>query len=266
MLLKWPLLVVLLTWAPKWAQSAPIVPIIAAIATSAAGLFQVQVDVLHIAKYMRDAADCKRNRAAFVRDLLYTAFYRSGQSYNVIVFNLGEEHRQRLYGVLFYGSVAHPDGTRFGVWIFEHGVFENNGARGWHNWGMIGSFKKSKNGDIIYFQRRHKIKNTTPVQADQILEQFNSPGSFIDKKEILNEKKNDEEKKEEKKDEESKEIVIKLEQSEKKEKKKEKKDDSLTTSSETKKDRKHDTSKVDKSTTGIFKLGSSTKKIKSSRV
>lgn len=137
-------------------DSAPIIPILTAIASSAAGIFSIQVDTLHIAKYLRESANCKKNRGAFVRDLLYTAFYRSGQTHNVIVFNLGEEHRQRLYGVLFYGSVNYADGTRFGVWVFESGVFENKGERGWHNWGMIGTFKKSSEGETIYFQRRHK--------------------------------------------------------------------------------------------------------------
>ena len=138
-------------------NAAPLIPILTAIATSAASLFQIQVDTLHIAKYLRAASNCKRNRASFVRDLLYTAFYRSGQTHNVMVFNLAEEHHQRLYGVVFYGSIGYIDGTRFGVWVFESGVFENHGARGWHNWGMIGSFKKSKNGETIYFQRRHKL-------------------------------------------------------------------------------------------------------------
>lgn len=154
-------------------ENAPIVPILTALATSAVGIFQVQVDTLHIAKYLREAADVKRNRAAFVRDLLYTAFYKSGQGYNVIVFNLSEEHRQRLYGVLFYGSIQYSDGTRFGVWVFEHGVFENHGNRGWHNWGMIGSFKKSNNGETIYFQRRHLNKhNKPPVEPNDILRNF----------------------------------------------------------------------------------------------
>lgn len=137
-------------------QAAPIIPILTAIATTAAGIFQIQVDTLHIAKYMRQSANCKKNRASFVRDLLYTAFYRSGQTHNVMVFNLEEEHRQRLYNVQFYGSVTYSDGSRFGVWVFDYGVFENKGARGWHNWGMIGTFKKSKNGETIYFQQRHK--------------------------------------------------------------------------------------------------------------
>ncbi|OTF74876.1 hypothetical protein BLA29_009699, partial [Euroglyphus maynei] len=142
-------------------DNAPIVPILTALAASAAGLFQIQIDTLHIAKYIRDASHHKRNRGAFVRDLLYTAFYRSGQQYNVIVFNLAEEHQQRLYGVNFYGSVSFTDGTRFGIWVFEHGIFENHGARGWHNWGMIGSFKKSKDGATIYFHRRHRSSTTT---------------------------------------------------------------------------------------------------------
>ena len=142
-------------------DNAPIVPILTALAASAVGLFQIQIDTLHIAKYIRDASHHKRNRGAFVRDLLYTAFYRSGQEYNVIVFNLAEEHQQQLYGVNFYGSVAFTDGTRFGIWVFEHGKFENHGARGWHNWGMIGSFKKSKDGATIYFRRRHRSSTTT---------------------------------------------------------------------------------------------------------
>lgn len=142
-------------------DNAPIVPILTALAASAAGLFQIQIDTLHIAKYIRDASQHKRNRGAFVRDLLYTAFYRSGQQYNVIVFNLAEEHQQRLYGVNFYGSVAFNDGTRYGIWVFENGIFENHGARGWHNWGMIGSFKKSKDGSTIYFHRRHRTSTTT---------------------------------------------------------------------------------------------------------
>lgn len=142
-------------------ENSPLVPILTAIATSAVGLFQIQIDTLHIAKYIRDASYHTRNRGAFVRDLLYTAFYRSGQGYNVIVFNLAEDHRQRLYGVTFYGSVAFSDRTRFGIWVFEYGTFENLGARGWHNWGMIGSFKKSKDGSKIFFHRRHRLDRTT---------------------------------------------------------------------------------------------------------
>ncbi|KAF7489502.1 Stress response protein YvgO [Sarcoptes scabiei] len=136
-------------------ETAPIVPILTAIAASAVGLFQIQIDTLHIAKYLRDASHHKKNRGAFVRDLLYTAFYRSGQSYNVMVFNLAEPHRHRLRGVNFYGSVTFTDNTRYGIWVFRYGMFENQGARGWHNWGMIGSFTKSKDGATIYFHRRH---------------------------------------------------------------------------------------------------------------
>ncbi len=102
---------------------------------------------------------------------MYTAFYKSEQKYNVLVFNLNEEHVQKLEGIQFYGSTDYSDGIKFGIWIFESGVFENKGARGWNNWAMIGTFRKNSSGNVITFRKRiyQKNKTTAPLITNNIL-------------------------------------------------------------------------------------------------
>ena len=94
---------------------------------------------------------------------MYTAFHKSDHKYNVIVFNLNEEHRHKLEGIKFYASTEYTDGTKFGVWVFDSGFFINKGARGWDNWAMIGSFSKNKAGNVVTFRRRVTEKNTNKI-------------------------------------------------------------------------------------------------------
>lgn len=85
---------------------------------------------------------------------MYAAFYKCEQKYNVIVFNLNENHEQKLTNIKFYGTAKYADGTRFGIWVFESGLFRNKGARGWQNWAMVGSFRKDSSGNVITFRKR----------------------------------------------------------------------------------------------------------------
>ena len=107
-------------------------------------------DLLGIAEAVSNAIKTAANREAFVRNLMYTAFYASNQKYNVMVFNLAVGQEHSLTGVKAYASAVY-DGIIYGVWVFESGTFENKGDGGWINWAFKGWF--DRNGMHVSFRK-----------------------------------------------------------------------------------------------------------------
>ncbi len=70
------------TPAPKSSQTTT-----AGISAAEVGL-HVNLDVLGIANQIADAIKSAQNRDGFVKNLMESSFYASGQKYNVMVFNL----------------------------------------------------------------------------------------------------------------------------------------------------------------------------------
>lgn len=93
-------------------------------------------DVLGIAQAISGTVSVAMNRKAFVKNLAYTAYYKAGAKYNVIVFDLLVPHEARLIGVKSYGS-AEYHGTTYGIWVFRSGSFVNNGDCSAVNWGFL---------------------------------------------------------------------------------------------------------------------------------
>ncbi|MBT2625404.1 stress protein [Bacillus sp. ISL-32] len=124
--------------APKASQQST-----AGTTAAEAGL-NVNVDVLGIANQIADSIKSAQNRDGFVKNLMESSFYASGQKYNVMVFNLSQEYEDHFNGVKFYGSAVY-DGITYGIWVFEDGSFTNKGDGGWINWAFRGWFDRNDN-------------------------------------------------------------------------------------------------------------------------
>ncbi|MDL0426992.1 stress protein [Bacillus amyloliquefaciens] len=110
----------------------------------------IDVDLLGIGNLIADAIKSAQNRDGFVKNLMESSFYASGQKYNVMVFNLSQEYEDHFNGVQFYGSAVY-DGITYGIWVFEDGSFTNKGDGGWINWAFRGWF--DRDGDHVEFHR-----------------------------------------------------------------------------------------------------------------
>ncbi|WP_019547817.1 hypothetical protein [Streptomyces sulphureus] len=109
---------------------------------SADASFDVSFDALEVAKEIESSIKKAENREGFVKNLMNTAWYASGEEYNVVVRNLSQDYDEDLNGVQTYGS-AEYDGVTYGIWIFEDGTFTNKGDGGWINWAMRGVFERT---------------------------------------------------------------------------------------------------------------------------
>ncbi|MGV7063777.1 stress protein [Bacillus velezensis] len=110
----------------------------------------IDVDLLGIGNSIADAIKSAQNRDGFVKNLMESSFYASGQKYNVMVFNLSQEYEDHFNSVQFYGSAVY-DGITYGIWVFEDGSFTNKGDGGWINWAFRGWF--DRDGDHVEFHR-----------------------------------------------------------------------------------------------------------------
>ncbi len=80
------------------------------------------------------------------------AFYNWGKKqYNVMVFNLSQDHEQRFKNVKYYTS-ANYHGITYGIWLFDEGTFKNKGDGGWINWAFRGRF--DRDGGYVKFRKR----------------------------------------------------------------------------------------------------------------
>lgn len=121
--------------------------------------FNVNFDALGIAEKIEDSIKKAENREGFVKNLMNTAWYESGEKYNVVVRNLSQDYDENLNGVQTYGS-AEYDGVTYGIWIFEDGEFTNKGDGGWINWAMRGVFERTdedgnakEDGPVVNFSK-----------------------------------------------------------------------------------------------------------------
>lgn len=105
-------------------------------------------DFVSIAKAVSDSVSAALNREAFVKNLAYTAFYKAGAKYNVMVVNLNIAHKVRFVGVKSYGSAKYH-GAIYGIWVFESGWFRNNGNCGSTDWAFYGRFRRK--GGFVRF-------------------------------------------------------------------------------------------------------------------
>ncbi|ALC81242.1 hypothetical protein [Bacillus gobiensis] len=108
------------------------------------GSLNVDVDVLGIADRINEAVKSEQNRPGWVKNVMETTFYASGQKYNVMVFNLNQEYDYQFNDVQFYGSAVY-DGITYGIWVFKDGSFDNKGDGGWINWTFRGWFDRTDN-------------------------------------------------------------------------------------------------------------------------
>lgn len=102
----------------------------------------VDVDVREISRDIANAVSSADNRDAFVKDVRNRVYYGFKQKYNVMVFNLNQDHWYNLEGEVFYHSVYYG-GIPYGIWVFEGGVFQNKGDGGFINWAFEGDFHRS---------------------------------------------------------------------------------------------------------------------------
>ncbi|MFI0710689.1 stress protein [Streptomyces inhibens] len=110
------------------------------------------VDVLGIANKIEASIKTAQNREGFVKNLMESAFYASGQRYNVMVHNLSQGYEEHLNGVQAYGSATY-DGVVYGIWVFEDGEFTNKGDGGYINWAFKGLWERPDNGGYVKFFR-----------------------------------------------------------------------------------------------------------------
>ena len=108
----------------------------------------VNIDALGIAQAISDAVHDDQDRGAFVKNLMESTYYSTGQQYNVMVFNLGQGYQDQFNETQFYASAVYQNLT-FGIWAFESGDFTNQGDGGWINWAFKGWF--SRDGNTVHF-------------------------------------------------------------------------------------------------------------------
>ncbi|MEU6332811.1 stress protein [Streptomyces sp. NPDC047049] len=139
---------------PATASAAPAAPAAAAgeSPVSVGANVNFNVDPLGIANKIEAAVKTAQNRDGFVKNLMETAFYESGQHYNVMVHNLSQPYEDKLNGVKQYGSATY-DGVTYGIWIFEDGEFTNQGDGGYINWAFRGVWERPDNGGYVKFSR-----------------------------------------------------------------------------------------------------------------
>ena len=125
----------------------------------------INLDVLGIGKSIGQAIGKRQNRAAFVKSIRNKAFYAANsrktlrksrrmgykaRRYNVMVFNLAQDHKQSFRGVRFYSNARYGN-LIYGIWVFESGTFVNKGDGGYLNWAFRGQFKR--NGGRVRFRK-----------------------------------------------------------------------------------------------------------------
>lgn len=114
------------------------------------------VDVLNAIEKIQRAIDGQDNadREGFVKNLMNAANHAADYKYNVLVFNLGQPHTEELQGKKVYASGVH-NGITFGLWVFEDGIFYNQGKGTYENWAFVGSFERSNDrGHKVTFYKR----------------------------------------------------------------------------------------------------------------
>ena len=105
----------------------------------------LSLDINKVGEDIANAINSAENRDAFVKDVRNKVYYRFDQKYNVMVFNLNQDHWHDLEGGVHYES-ADYHGIPYGVWVFEGGKFQNKGEGGYINWAFEGDFGRSGDG------------------------------------------------------------------------------------------------------------------------
>lgn len=112
----------------------------------AIGAAQLGVQIENLVK-------ASQNRSGFVRGLMQQANYAARGKYNVMVFNMSQDHDFSPRGTQFFKQAVY-DGVYYGIWIFEDGTFTNKGDGGYINWAFSGKFQRTgKQGHTVNFQR-----------------------------------------------------------------------------------------------------------------
>lgn len=110
---------------------------------------EVGVDVLGIAGAIASSVNASQNREGLVKGLMKEAYFKAGQKYNVMVFNLNQNYDENFNGVKFFAKTNY-NGITYGIWAFESGDFTNQGDGGWINWAFKGQF--DRNGSHVKFR------------------------------------------------------------------------------------------------------------------
>jgi hypothetical protein len=113
--------------------------------------FGVNLDILGVAQTIASAVTSEQNRDGFVKNLMESTSFSTGQQYNVMVFNLSQDYEEKFNGIVFYGSAVYTGGITYGIWAFEDGEFTNKGDGGWINWAFKGWF--DRDGSHVKFKK-----------------------------------------------------------------------------------------------------------------
>ena len=108
------------------------------------------VDPVGIAELIIQRVGIDENRDAFVKGMAMETFQAYEQKYNVMVFNLNQDHDFEIDQVDF--KTVEYDGTPYGVWIIREGEFTNQGDGGFENWAFQGKFdREGEDGKHVKF-------------------------------------------------------------------------------------------------------------------
>jgi hypothetical protein len=69
----------------------------------------ISIGVFGIAAAISCIVHGDQDRSAFVKNLMESTFYATGQRYNVMVFNLGQNYDDRFKGTLLKHGRIRPD-------------------------------------------------------------------------------------------------------------------------------------------------------------
>lgn len=134
---------------------APAIAAAGSAAASAAPKLNMDLNVNQLIQYIDGKVQKSANRPGFVRSMCNEFFYDLNGQYNIMLFNLNQDHVPDLKGVAFYRNIRY-DGIPYGLWVFDSGTFTNKGDGGYINWCMFGSHeRKGKDGkEVAFFKRR----------------------------------------------------------------------------------------------------------------
>jgi hypothetical protein len=130
------------------AQAGPATPVAVKQQFGVGANVNVNIDVLGIANAVVNAVHANADRSGWVKGVMESAFYNSGQRYNVMVFNLSQNYGKSLNDVKFFATAQYGSVT-YGIWVFKDGNFQNWGDGGWINWAFQGWF--NRNGGSVDF-------------------------------------------------------------------------------------------------------------------
>lgn len=112
----------------------------------------VEVDLHSIEDIIEMGVSLDTDPSIFADTLAQSTFEAAGRVYNVLVFNLAEDHETNIdqAQIIFYGSTLF-DGKDYGIWALGGGEFTNKGDDTPVTWAYRGWLDSDQDGMHLTF-------------------------------------------------------------------------------------------------------------------